>query len=131
VTAAVWSGTGRFASFKSLIQRGAHIADRNGAVDFLPVDKHCGSSLHAEPSASFIEASPALILRLDAGLQLHHIKIVFLALQQSKAIERVKIGLGMFSRCSLHADWHECNPRNPNRHPRFATPDSWRLPLRA
>ncbi len=84
--------------FQSAIQGGADLAGRNRAINFFPVDKHGRGCRHAEIIRLFHRRlHRAIVLSLDARLQLHSIQIVLLALQQSDTVEGGAAGVGVFS----------------------------------
>ena len=87
---------------QSGVQRGAHLTDGNGAVNFLAIDEESRGSVHAQ-IVGFFHGRPhgIFLLRFDAGLQLRHVEVVFLPLQHRNLVDRLEARRGSLFRVHL------------------------------
>src|SRR5712692_6996277 len=98
-----WRGGMRWRWYTSLLQgaikNGTKFADRQRSLHLLSVDKQGRSGAYTKrfslPNGSL---DHVLILRLDARLELGHVQIVFLPLQQCQAVKRCELAVAAFFR---------------------------------
>ena len=84
-----------------VIERRAHLVGRHSAIELLAIDEQRGSGIHAEIISFFHGGAHRLvILRLEAGLELRLIEIVFFRLLHGEAIELRVFPLASF----VHGD---------------------------